>query len=126
VNLPITAVSIGLIIVGLKEEKVERHTPKLDLLGGAALLLSLLLMFYALAHSAHDRQPFNTELLLLLALSLVILVVFISSNGARGTHHPRPFSFKALSDFHNGLDLGSHGVLAPSAICRSTFKACLA
>jgi EmrB/QacA subfamily drug resistance transporter len=77
VNLPITAVSIGLIIVGLKEERVvERHTPKLDLLGGATLLLSLLLMFYALAHSAHGRQAFNKELLLILALSLVILVVF--------------------------------------------------
>ena len=34
VNLPITAIAIGLIIVGLKEEKVERHTPKFDLLGG--------------------------------------------------------------------------------------------
>ena len=76
VNLPITAVSIGLIIVGLKEERVERHTPKLDLLGGAALLLSLLLMFYALAHSAHERQPINTEMLSILALSLVILVAF--------------------------------------------------
>src|SRR2546426_507634 len=30
VNLPITAISIGLIVVGLKEEKAERHTPKLD------------------------------------------------------------------------------------------------
>ena len=76
VNLPITAVSIGLIIVGLKEERVDRHTPKLDLLGAATLLLSLLLMFYALAHSAHDRQPFNRELLSILALSLMVLVVF--------------------------------------------------
>jgi EmrB/QacA subfamily drug resistance transporter len=76
VNLPITAVAIGLIVVGLKEEKTERHAPKLDLLGGTTLLVSLLLMFYALAHSAHGRQPLNAELLSLLGLSLVLLVVF--------------------------------------------------
>lgn len=76
VNLPITAISIGLIVVGLKEEKAERHTPKLDLLGATTLLLGLMAMFYALSHSAHTRQPLNAELLSVLALSLLILVVF--------------------------------------------------
>jgi EmrB/QacA subfamily drug resistance transporter len=76
VNLPITAISVGLIIVGLKEEKTERHTPKLDLLGAATLLLGLMLMFYALSHSAHARQPLNAELLSILALSVVILILF--------------------------------------------------
>ena len=76
VNLPITAIAIGLIAVGLKEEKAERHTPKLDLVGASTLLLGLLLMFYALSHSAHTRQPLNAELLFILALSMVILILF--------------------------------------------------
>jgi EmrB/QacA subfamily drug resistance transporter len=76
VNLPVTAISIGLIVVGLKEEKVERHTPKLDLWGASALLLGLMTMFYALSHSAHTRQPLNAELLSILALSALILVIF--------------------------------------------------
>jgi EmrB/QacA subfamily drug resistance transporter len=76
VNLPITAISVGLIFVGLKQEQPERHVPKLDLLGATILLLGLMLMFYALSHSAHDRQPLNAELLSLLALSVVVLIVF--------------------------------------------------
>ena len=76
VNLPITAIAIGLIAVGLKEEKVERHTPKLDLVGASTLLLGLMLMFYALSRSAHTRQPLNAELLSILALSMVILIFF--------------------------------------------------
>jgi EmrB/QacA subfamily drug resistance transporter len=76
VNLPITAISIVLIVVGLKEEKVERHAPNLDLLGATTLLLALMLMFYALSHSAHTRQPLNAELLSILALSMVILILF--------------------------------------------------
>ena len=76
VNLPITIIAIGLIVVGLKEEQSERHAPQLDLLGGTTLLVSLLLMFYALAHSAHGRQPLNAELLSILGLSLLLLVVF--------------------------------------------------
>jgi len=76
VNLPITAIAIGLIAVGLKEEKAERHTPKLDLVGASTLLLGLLFMFYALSHSAHTRQPLNAELLFILALSIVILILF--------------------------------------------------
>jgi EmrB/QacA subfamily drug resistance transporter len=76
VNLPITAIAIGLIAIGLKEEKAERHTPKLDLLGATTLLLGLMLMFYALSHSTHTRQPLNAELLSILALSTVILIFF--------------------------------------------------
>ncbi len=76
VNLPITAISIALIVIGLKEEKAERHKPKLDLLGATTLLLALMAMFYALSHSAQRRQPLNAELLSVLALSILILVVF--------------------------------------------------
>ena len=35
-----------------------------------------MLMFYALSHSAHTRQPLNAELLSILALSMVILIFF--------------------------------------------------
>jgi EmrB/QacA subfamily drug resistance transporter len=76
VNLPITAIAIGLIAVGLKEEKTERHKPKLDLVGASTLLLGLMLMFYALSQSAHGRQPLNAEMLSILGLSMVVLIFF--------------------------------------------------
>ena len=76
VNLPITAIAVGLITVGLKEEKTERHTPKLDLVGASTLLLGLILMFYALSHSAHSHQPMNAEMLSILGLSLAVLIFF--------------------------------------------------
>ena len=59
VNLPIAAVASTLIVSGLKEEAIEKHKPKLDLLGTATLLLGLMLLFYALSQSAHARQPLN-------------------------------------------------------------------
>jgi EmrB/QacA subfamily drug resistance transporter len=76
VNLPITAIAVGLITVGLKEEKTERHTPKLDLMGASSLLLGLILMFYALSQSAHGRQPLNAEMLSILGLSMAVLIFF--------------------------------------------------
>jgi len=76
VNLPITAVASALIVMGLKEDQTERHAPKLDLTGAAALLLGLLLLFYALANSAHARQPLNAETAGIVAAAVVILTVF--------------------------------------------------
>jgi len=40
------------------------------------LLSSMLLLFYALSHSAHYRQPLNAELIGMIALALVSLVIF--------------------------------------------------
>ncbi|HTN70753.1 MAG TPA: MDR family MFS transporter [Methylomirabilota bacterium] len=77
VNLPITAVASTLIVAGPKEEAIEKHKPKLDLLGAATLLLGLMLLFYALSQSAHTRQPLNGELLAMIGLALVILVIFL-------------------------------------------------
>jgi EmrB/QacA subfamily drug resistance transporter len=77
VNLPITATASALIILGLKEDRAERHAPKLDLTGATALLLSLLLVFYALADSAHARQPVNIETAGILAVALLLLVIFL-------------------------------------------------
>ena len=76
VNLPITAIAVGFIAVGLKEEKTERHRHKLDLVGTATLLLGLMVMFYALSRSAHTHQPLNAELLSILAAAVMILVLF--------------------------------------------------
>ena len=76
VNLPITAVATGLIVIGLKEENIERRSHKLDLAGTLTLLSALMLLFYALSHSAHARQPLNAELVGMILLSAVLLVVF--------------------------------------------------
>jgi len=65
-----------LIIIGLKEERVERRAHDLDLGGAMTLLASLLLIFYALARSAHERHPLNAASAGLLALGCALLVVF--------------------------------------------------
>jgi len=76
INLPVTALSVALIILGFSEENTERHRPKLDLLGATTLLLGLMLLFYALAQSAHAQQPLNAELAVIFAIGLIILVLF--------------------------------------------------
>jgi EmrB/QacA subfamily drug resistance transporter len=77
VNLPITAVAVGFIVVGLEEEEGERRAPKVDLKGAATLLLALLLLFYALANNAHSIQPLNFETVGIMAMALVVLAVFL-------------------------------------------------
>ena len=76
VNLPITAVAIALIIVGLKESGVERRAHKLDIAGTFTLLVALLLLFYALSHSADSRKAIDLELAMLVGLGCAILVLF--------------------------------------------------
>ena len=76
VNLPLVAIATALIVIGLKEERGERHAPKLDLAGTVALLIGLLLIFYALAQSAHARHPLNAETIGLIAVGVAILAVF--------------------------------------------------
>jgi EmrB/QacA subfamily drug resistance transporter len=76
VNLPIAAFASALIVVGLKETGQERRAHKLDFAGTLTLLSSLLLLFYALSHSAQSRQPLNAELIGMIALALVSLVIF--------------------------------------------------
>ena len=76
VNLPVAALAIALIVVGLKETGQERRAHKLDFAGTLMLLSSLLLLFYALSHSAHSIQPLNAELIGMITLALVSLVVF--------------------------------------------------
>jgi EmrB/QacA subfamily drug resistance transporter len=76
VNIPLIVVATALIIVGLKEEVGERRKPALDLTGAGTLLVGLLLIFYALAQSAHAHHPLNTETLELLAVGLAVLVLF--------------------------------------------------
>ena len=76
VNLPITAVAVVLIIVGLQESGRERHAHKLDMAGTFALLAALLLVFYALSRGAELRQAFDAELASVIALAFGCLVVF--------------------------------------------------
>ena len=76
VNLPITAVAIGLIVVGLKETRLERRAHKLDFAGTLTLFSALLLLFYALSHGAHANRPLNGELVGTTAAALVLLGVF--------------------------------------------------
>ncbi len=76
VNLPITAVAIALIVVGLQDSGRERHAHKLDVAGTFALLAALLLVFYALSYSAEARQAFDAGLAGLIALAIGFLVIF--------------------------------------------------
>src|SRR4029077_3941343 len=76
VNLPITAVASALIVFGMKEDKVNKRAPKLDIKGAATLLFGLLLLFYALAQGAHPTQPLNTESLGIMALAVAVLILF--------------------------------------------------
>src|SRR6185436_11031555 len=56
VNLPITAIAVVLIVIGLQESKVRQRAHKLDIAGTLALLSALLLLFYALSRGAHAGQ----------------------------------------------------------------------
>lgn len=76
VNLPVTAIAVALIVVGLKESGQARHAHKLDLSGTILLLSALMLLFYGLSHSAHARQPLNFELAAMIAAALGLLGVF--------------------------------------------------
>ncbi|MPZ77398.1 MAG: DHA2 family efflux MFS transporter permease subunit [Deltaproteobacteria bacterium] len=77
VNLPLIAIASTLIIVGLKEEQRQTRTPKLDLWGATTLLAGLLLLFYALAQSAHEHHPLNAQTLVMIGLGLLILAAFV-------------------------------------------------
>ncbi len=76
VNLPITAVASALIVFGMKEDKVNKRSPELDIRGAATLLVGLLLLFYALAQEAHSTQPLNNESLGIMALAVAVLIIF--------------------------------------------------
>ncbi len=76
VNIPLIGVATALIVVGLKEARGERRKPALDLAGAATLLIGLLLIFYALAQSAHARQPLNAQTAGMIAAGLALLALF--------------------------------------------------
>lgn len=76
VNLPITAIAVGLIVTGLHEAKVEKHAHKLDIAGTLALLSGLLLLFYALSHEAGAGRRLDAGLLSIIVLGLLFIAVF--------------------------------------------------
>ena len=76
VNLPITVVAIALIVAGLKEGGQERRAHKLDFAGTFALLVALMLFFYALSRSSHSAEPLNATFVGLVALAILFLIIF--------------------------------------------------
>ena len=76
VNLPITAVAVALIVIGLKETGQERRAHKLDGAGMLTLFAALLLLFYALSHSAHSSRAIDGTLAGLIVLAMVFLTAF--------------------------------------------------
>ncbi len=76
VNLPITAVAVALIVVGLKETGQERHARKLDMAGTVTLMVALMALFYALSRASHSQRTLDLELAALLVFGFALLVVF--------------------------------------------------
>jgi MFS family permease len=76
VNLPLIAIATALIIIGLKDDHSQRRKPKLDLAGAVTMLIGLLLIFYALAQSAHARHPLNGETAGIMLAGVALLAVF--------------------------------------------------
>jgi len=77
INLPLSAVATALIVTGLSEPAAEKRARTLDIAGAALLLISLLLIFYVLAQTAHARQPLNWQALGIFAAGLVALGIFL-------------------------------------------------
>jgi EmrB/QacA subfamily drug resistance transporter len=97
VNIPLIVIATALIIVGLKKEHGEKRKPALDLAGTGTLLVGLLLVFYALAQSAHAHHPLNAETVGILAAGVAVLVLFYFIEG--GAAEP----IIPLDLFHVGL-----------------------
>jgi EmrB/QacA subfamily drug resistance transporter len=110
VNLPFIAIATALIVIGLKEDRTEPRGHDLDLAGAATLLVSLLLIFYALARSAHERHPLNAASTGLLAAGCAFLVIFyLVERRAREPIIP-------LNLFHIGLYRSAIAVATLSAM----------
>ncbi len=76
VNLPLSVIATALIVIGLKEERAEKRQPKLDLAGTITLLIGLLLIFYALAQSAHAHRALNGETIGFIGAGATVLIIF--------------------------------------------------
>ncbi|MGE5302766.1 MAG: MDR family MFS transporter [Alphaproteobacteria bacterium] len=77
VNLPISAAATSLIVVGLQQDEMQKHRPKLDWLGTGTLLAALILLFYALALSAQPGQGLGPMPWGLVVIAVSVLAVFI-------------------------------------------------
>ena len=110
VNLPITAVAIALIVAGLKETRQERRAHKLDIAGMLTLFAALLLLFYALSHSADSNRPIDGTLVVLLVAALVFLLIFFFIE-RRAAEPVIPMDL-----FHTGAFKASAGVATLAAM----------
>jgi EmrB/QacA subfamily drug resistance transporter len=104
VNLPLIGIATALIVIGLEEEHGQKRKPALDLTGAGMLLAGLLLIFYALAQSAHARQRLDAETVAVIALGIVLLVVFLF------IERRAPEPIMPLDLFHIGLYKSSAAV----------------
>src|SRR4029453_17661642 len=76
VNLPLIVVATALIVIGLKEAQGEQRRHKLDVTGAVTLLAGLLLVFYALAQSAHAHRALTGQTAVFLGAGLLVLIFF--------------------------------------------------
>jgi MFS family permease len=124
VNLPLIAVATALIVIGLKEKANERHRPKLDLMGAAALMAGLLLIFYALAQSAHAHRALTAETAAILGAGIVVLIIFYFIE-RRAAEPLLPLDLFAIGLYKSSTVVATPApwaCSARSAICRSTCK----
>ena len=75
VNLPVCLMAALLIFLGLIETEVDRRR-RADLKGGAALLLGLFLLFYALEESRRNFFALDSTLIGLSVSALAVLLLF--------------------------------------------------
>jgi EmrB/QacA subfamily drug resistance transporter len=112
VNLPITAIAVGLIVVGLQESGRERHPHKLDVAGTFTLLSALLVLFYALSLGAHSGKALNVEIagLIVLAISLLVIFYFVEQRAVEPIMPPGLFHLNLFRSSAAVATLAAMGV----------------
>jgi EmrB/QacA subfamily drug resistance transporter len=75
-NLPIGAIALALVVATFRPQPVQER-PKLDLLGGATLMLGTAPLLLALSLGGHELAWTSPQLLALIVLGLALLAVFV-------------------------------------------------
>jgi EmrB/QacA subfamily drug resistance transporter len=84
INLPLNAIAISFIVIGLRNERAEERRPALDLVGSGALLIGLLLIFYSLGRgaAAHHALDAETGAIMILGCGALLLFYFVEQRAA--------------------------------------------
>src|SRR5581483_9463634 len=88
VNLPVTALAIGLIVAGLKELRIEKRAHKIDIAGTFTLLSALLLLFYALSAESFAARPMTAAIA---AIAVLVIFYFVERRAAEPIMPPDLF-----------------------------------